>query len=158
MQKEQKKAVLVNILTFVVVAGLLFTGYIVFLKPAETLTDGQQVVSVAQTAEDAAAIGNQIKNTKRELSDLERAVASSSVVFSKPAFKNLQDFTVIVSSEPVGRDNPFTPALWKIKQTLETAGGKTSPAPVLPGTGGANTSTQTSSSASLLGNFGGGAL
>lgn len=124
MQQEKIKTLLVNILTAVVVVGVVVTGYFVFTKTDAVSTVGSSapVTAVAVVAQETAAIGNEIDNTVRDLGGLERAVASSVVIFDLPAFKNLENFSVTVSPENLGRANPFTPTTWKIKlNALETS-------------------------------------
>lgn len=127
MQKEQTSSLLVNILTGAVVIGVLVVAFIVFTKKDTTVTTdaGVQSVSIAEVAQETALIGYEIDSTVRDLGELERSVASSKVIFDMPAFKNLQNYTVAVPSEPVGRTNPFVPTAWKVNmKALEAATGK----------------------------------
>lgn len=126
MQQEQIKSLLVNIMTAVVVIGVLVAGYFVFIKKDTAITSSvTSITSVARIAEETASIGAEIDYTVKDLKDLTRAVASSTVIFDLPEFQKLQDFSVTVPAETVGRDNPFIPTAWKLKmKALEEAIGK----------------------------------
>ncbi|MBI5077831.1 MAG: hypothetical protein HZB11_00475 [Candidatus Yonathbacteria bacterium] len=113
MKNEQIKSLLINILTVAVPVGVLIVGYFIFVKK-DTATVSS-VASIAKIAEETVSIGTQIDYTVKDLGDLERAVADSKIIFDLPAFKNLQDFTVAVPIEAVGRSNPFIPTAWKLK-------------------------------------------
>lgn len=113
MEHSQTKTVLVNIVTGVVVVGLLAVGYFVFVKK-ETLDIGQ-VAATSLIADETATIGTEINGTVRDLKNLELAVASSTIIFELPEFKNLEDFSVSIPPESVGRENPFVPTGWKLK-------------------------------------------
>lgn len=118
MPREQIKTLLVNIVTAVIALGVLIVGYFVFLKKETPVADS--IVSAVTIAEETASIGAEIDETIRGLGDLERAVASATVIFDLPAFKNLQDFSVTIPTDVVGRQNPFVPTAWKLKmKTLE---------------------------------------
>lgn len=121
MQQEQIKTLLVNVLTAAVVGGVLAVGYFVFIKKDTAVTStGASAPSVATIAEETTFIGAEIDSSVQDLKGLERAVASSTVIFDLPAFKNLQDFSVAIPAEAIGRPNPFIPAAWKLKlKTLE---------------------------------------
>ncbi len=123
MQQEQIKTLLVNITTGVIVIGVFVAGYIVFIKKDTAVTGS--VTSVARIAERTMSIGTGIDYTVRDLRDLTRAVSSSTVIFDLPEFQNLENFSVEIPTETVGRDNPFVPTVWKIKmRALEEAVGK----------------------------------
>lgn len=131
MQQEKLKTLLVNILTGSIVVGLVVVAYFVFLKKdVSTLSSvPASVADTARIAEETALIGTEIDYTMRDLSDLSRAVSSSNAIFTLPAFKNLQDFTITVYPEAVGRTNPFLPTAWKIKmKELESSFKKSAPA------------------------------
>lgn len=143
MQQEQIKTLLVNIMTGVVIVGLLYAGYSVFTKGGEstaTTTTTTTDLSVAKIAEETAFVGVEIDRTVANLKDLDRAVASSKVIFDLPAFQNLQDFSVAIPEEPLGRTNPFVPTEWKLKMKAleEPASKSTTPSSggVAPASGG----------------------
>lgn len=117
MKQEQTKSLTVNILTAVVVGGVLFVGYFVFLRKEIPTVDSvaSSVAEVAKIAEETALIGTEIDFTVRDLGELARAVASSNIIFDLPAFKNLQDFSISIPVETVGRANPFVPTEWKLR-------------------------------------------
>ena len=117
MQKEQTKPLLVNIMTGVIVVGILAAGYFAFTNRDQTqptATPTSTPTSVSEIASRTALVGIEIEATVKDLSDLNHAVASSAIIFSTPAFQNLQDFSVGVASESVGRPNPFVWSDWKV--------------------------------------------
>lgn len=162
MEQDKTKNLLINILTAAVVVGVAVAGYFVFMKTDTTSITGvaAPATSVAVVAEETTAIGNEIDSTVRNLGDLERAVASSKVIFDLPAFKNLEDFSVEIPGDTVGRVNPFVPTVWKIKmKALEASLLKKSSsasAPASSQSASALDTTTATSSASLFGNFSGG--
>lgn len=114
MQKEQIKKILIDLITASVVVAVLVIGYYVFFKKN---TVSQVVVgSSTEVADQVVLVGSQIANTARSLRDLRSSVEKTSAVLSTPAFTSLQDFSVEVSPEPIGRANPFLPTDWKIVQ------------------------------------------
>lgn len=126
MQQEQIKTLLVNMMTAIVIVGVFVVGYFVFIKKDTAITSSvTSVSSVARIAEETASIGAEIDYTVKDLKDLTRAVASSTVIFDLPEFQKLQDFSVTIQAETIGRDNPFIPTAWKLKmKALEEAIGK----------------------------------
>lgn len=112
----ETKSFVMNITTGVLVVALLGTGYFVFLKtgttPAPSATPSSSVALVAQQT---SSIGADIENTVQSLKNLSQAVENATVIFDLPSFKNLQDFSVPVPTDTIGRDNPFVPSDWKIK-------------------------------------------
>jgi len=118
MSREKIKTLLVNIATAAIAVGLITIGYFVFLKKDVPAVD--TAATVAEIVEDTTTIAAEIDDAVRDLGDLEHAVVSSTMIFDLPAFKNLQDFSVVIQAEAVGRPNPFIPTLWKLKmKTLE---------------------------------------
>ncbi|OIP65287.1 MAG: hypothetical protein COV32_02590 [Candidatus Yonathbacteria bacterium CG10_big_fil_rev_8_21_14_0_10_43_136] len=139
MQQEQTKSLIVNIFTGAVIAGVFVAGYFVlFKKDTEIVTSVQ---SVARIAEQTAFIGVEIDATVKDLTDLSDAISRSKVFFDMPAFSNLENFSVSIPEEVVGRDNPFVQPEWKVKmKAQEIVVGKsatqqtsTQPAPVPDG-------------------------
>lgn len=134
MTPEKIKALIVNILTVVVVLGVVVAAFFIFTKKDIPVVGdtAASVATVAKIAEETALIGTEIDYTVRDLGNLARAVESSNALFDLPAFKNLQDFTVPIFSQAIGRANPFLPTDWKLKfSALEGSAGKTA-APVAP--------------------------
>ncbi|MFZ2303780.1 MAG: hypothetical protein WAV98_03275 [Minisyncoccia bacterium] len=154
MQQEQIKTLLVNIFTGIVVTGVIVVGYFVFVKKNTVVIEN--IASVAVIAEETASIGVEIDATVRDLKDLSRAVASSKVIFDLPAFKNLQNFSIAVPTEAIGRTNPFVPTIWKLKmKTTEEVADKG----VISQVGAQSalvTETQSETSANLIGGITGG--
>lgn len=110
MQKEQIKTLLVNIAIIAVVVGVAVAGYFVF-KGYET---GVDLGSQDTTAQSTATMGAEITRTVETLRELSTSVKFSAMIFSRPVFQSLTNFSVGVSPEPIGRENPFTPTLWKL--------------------------------------------
>ncbi len=113
MQQEQIKTLIVNIFTGVVIVGVFVAGYFVFLKKEKEIVTPK--ISVARVVEQTASIGIEIDSTVRDLRELSDAVARSKVFFDLPSFGNLENFSVTVPDEEVGRENPFLPTVWKLK-------------------------------------------
>lgn len=152
MQQEQIKTLLVNILTFAIVIGVLVAGYIVFTKK-DTSTTGS-VTSVAKIAEETASIGAEIDSTVKDLRDLSRAVASSTIIFDLPEFQNLENFSVTIQPEPIGRMNPFVPTVWKLKmKASEEAIKRGASTAITQSATVSGSQIQSASSSSLLGDF-----
>lgn len=114
-----------NIGTAVVVLGVIGAGYWFFVRKEAPAPEAGVIVGALSNAASVAEAGAEITSTLKELEGLKRAVASSTAFFSEPAFRNLNDISVAVSPEPVGRDNPFELTGWKIKEkALEQAASK----------------------------------
>lgn len=122
MREEQTKKIIVNILTGIVVVGLLGAGYFVFFKGSGTPLASVTVSS--DTVLETVTIGSEIDQTVRDLTALKQAVSVSKDIFSTPAFKNLKDFSASVPSEPIRRENPFLPTDWKVRLDALVATGK----------------------------------
>lgn len=122
MSQEQIKNLLVNIATGAIVVGIIFAGYLVFKSKQPVVVSDVVNVSPATNAAETVVIGTEIARTVRGLQDLKSSVESSATVFNMPAFKNLQDFSVAVMPEAIGRIDPFVPTDWKIRsKALEEA-------------------------------------
>ena len=117
MQHKQTKTLLVNTITAAVVVGVFVAGYFVFVK--EDTDPTTKEIVVARIAEETTSIGAEIDYTVRILEDLDIAVASSRIIFDLPAFRNLQNFTVEIPAEAIGRVNPFVPTDWKLKMKAQ---------------------------------------
>lgn len=125
MQQEQIKKIIINGLAILVIAGVIITGYFAFTNGStpDTILE----VSVGRVAEETRFIGTEIDKTVKDLEGLDSALDSSVAIFSLPAFRSLQDFSVSIPEEPVGRDNPFVPTLWKAQmKVLEESNQKSS--------------------------------
>lgn len=121
MEQSQTKTILVNILTGGIIIGVIIVGYYVLVK--KNLPKLQESNTVAQIADETTLIRTEIDETVKDLKDLDRAVASSTIIFELPEFIHLEDFTARVPVEAIGRKNPFLPTAWKlrIKALLEVA-------------------------------------
>ena len=149
MQQEQIKALIVNIFTGAVVVGVFVVGYFVFFKKDNEIVTS--VASVARIAEQTASIGVEIDATVKDLRELSDAVSRSKVFFEMPTFSSLENFSVAVPREEIGRENPFVPTAWKLKmKALEEAVNKSTPS---PSSQQSATVSQTQTPADLLGDF-----
>ncbi len=117
MQKEQIKTLVVNITTGAVIVGVIIVGYFAFTKKDTIVISSD--ASVASVAEKTAFIGVEIESSIFDLKELSGAIARSKIFFDLPEFKNLENFSVVVPSQTVGRDNPFVPAEWKVKMNAQ---------------------------------------
>lgn len=123
MNSQKPKTLITNIVTGVIVIGILVVGYFVFVNNSTPAVNGNSPQKTVTTTD----IGSSVSRGVSELSDLNRAVASGAGVFSTPLFRGLEDFSTVVPEEPVGRENPFIATPWKIKiKALEDTAGKKS--------------------------------
>lgn len=130
MQQEQIKKIIINGLAILVIVGVVVTGYRSFTRGNTGSITPSDPSAVGQVAEETRLIGAEIDRTVSELRGLGSALESSVAIFDLPAFTNLQDFSASISEEPVGRDNPFVPTLWKARmKALEGLEQKSSASP-----------------------------
>ncbi|TAN35719.1 hypothetical protein EPN27_03230 [Patescibacteria group bacterium] len=113
MQQEQIKKIIINGLAVLVIVGVVVTGYMSFTGGNTNDIATYDASVVGQVAEETRLIGDEIDRTVSELRGLDSALESSVAIFDLPAFMNLEDFSISIFEEPVGRDNPFIPTLWK---------------------------------------------
>ncbi len=99
-----------KIIIAIVVLGILFLLYTVFLKPdpeGEVLVVGRNSSGGvgAITSQDTAVLASQISQAllKIEQITLHRAI------FDDPIFVSLEDRSQPIVDEPIGRTNPFAP-------------------------------------------------
>ncbi len=121
MNSQKTKALIKNIVMSAVLIGVLIIAYIVFKKDTEvnTLSGGAVAVDSVFTPDVVEA---RVTRTVTELNELKSAIASMIAIFSTPVFRSLEDFSVSIPEEPVGRENPFVITEWKIKtKALEDA-------------------------------------
>lgn len=115
MNSPQTKKTLINIAIAIAALGVAFGAYWMFFRGDSSLEDAPSAEDLVQTV----VVAEEVARTMRELQTLKTSVAESVALFGTPAFKNLEDFSQVVSEEPVGRANPFTPTEWKIKKEAE---------------------------------------
>ena len=140
MREDKTKTFVVNIVTVLVVLGVIVSGYLVFNKKEISVPLGN--APSVENAEAIVATGSEISRTVSELTDLKKAVTDSVAVFRMPEFMRLENFSVMVPSENVGRLNPFITPAWKVRQqALEKALAKRT------GAGGSSLEPKTASSA-----------
>ncbi|PIR85198.1 hypothetical protein COU15_02210 [Candidatus Kaiserbacteria bacterium CG10_big_fil_rev_8_21_14_0_10_45_20] len=87
------------IIVFVVVIGL-FVAYSIFFGEEDTDT-----LSVTNVATEQTVVEQELLSLLLEL----RSITLDTSLFDDPRFKSLKDFSQELTSEPVGRPNPFSP-------------------------------------------------
>lgn len=95
MELSKSKKIIVGLVVLV----LCFVGYKVFLSPAD----------VAVPSEYSDASGNLVGQDVLDLLQSLQNVSIDPALFSGYAFQNLEDFSITVQAEPLGRTNPFAP-------------------------------------------------
>lgn len=115
MQNEQKKSPMVSIITGVVVIGAAAALYYIFTNKGQPQSPVVEATSVGNIASETVLMGADIESTVKDLDNLKRAVESATIIFGTPAFQSLQDFSVVVPGQPIGRQNPFVLTSWKLK-------------------------------------------
>lgn len=93
-----------NLLFALGLAVILWIGYVVFLKD-----DG----TTAPTVTDGALSSDAVRDTQELIAQFNhlRTIDFDETLFTSSKFRSLQDFRKDLESEPVGRANPFIPAL-----------------------------------------------
>lgn len=81
--------------------GVLFVLYSLFFPNG----GDDSLLSSETTGRAGAGVEQELLSTLVEL----RTIRLDDSVFSNPAFRSLEDFSVPLTPEPVGRDNPFAP-------------------------------------------------
>lgn len=97
-----------KIIIGIVVAGILFLLYAVFLKPdpqAETLVAGREQAAGVSASQDSKVISTQISQALLKIEQIELSRA----IFDNPIFHSLEDRSQPIMDEPIGRTNPFAP-------------------------------------------------
>lgn len=92
-----------NIFIGAAVLGLIALAYFTLFKGTGSDDTLLLVGAVVQSPEDI--LRNELLESLREL----RVLNLDEKIFSDPIFNSLTDFTVELSPQPVGRDNPFLP-------------------------------------------------
>ncbi len=114
MNSQKTEALIKNIVVGSIIVGVLIAAYFLFVKdtPVDTLSGGAVAVDSVSTADVVQA---KVTRTVSELKDLKSALASAIAIFTTPVFGSLENFSVSVPAEQVGRVNPFVITEWKIK-------------------------------------------
>ncbi|MFN4181235.1 MAG: hypothetical protein ACK4FA_00860 [Candidatus Paceibacteria bacterium] len=99
-----------NILIFVVIAGLLILGYVLFMQKPEQaplVSTTNQAGEVASTVtDDTAKLGQDFLNLLFSV----KSINLDASVFDNPSFNSLKDSSIIlVPDGSEGRPNPFAP-------------------------------------------------
>ena len=129
MNSKTTKSVTGNIITGVLVLGVITLGYFTFkqdaaVPPTDTTIQGGDT-ALSDTSSAPLATSLRVAQTAKDLRDLSTSVANSSSLFNRPVFRSLKDFSVGISSEPAGRENPFVKTSWRLKfEELERAAEK----------------------------------
>lgn len=101
-----------NPILFLVIAVLIIVAYLFFFS-----SDGGNENNESLTSQD---VGNELQKTS-EIDDSSagaeilslllkmRSIELKKDVFEKESFKSLEDFSREISSQPIGRQNPFYP-------------------------------------------------
>jgi len=101
------KNIIINIAILILALLILFIGYkLVFSGDNTTSSAGGGLVPAGFLSTDGTKSGS-----AEFLEALEsvQGIKFSTDVFSRPAFKTLQDFSVTLIAKPKGRVNPFAP-------------------------------------------------
>ncbi len=114
MNSQKTEALIKNIVVGSIIVGVLIAAYFLFVKdtPVDTLSGEAVAVDSVSTADVVQA---KVTRTVSELKDLKSALASAIAIFTTPVFGSLENFSVSVPAEQVGRVNPFVITEWKIK-------------------------------------------
>lgn len=126
MDTSDKKTILVDVLTGLVLLLVLVFGYLTFVSKETSSAPGvTEVNTTPDVVAETIAISDSIAQTKEEIGDLARAVTEATQIFNSPDFVSLEDFSRVVPAETVGRDNPFLKTDWKLRlEALEQAAQK----------------------------------
>ncbi len=79
-------------------------GYLGITKYVQVVY-GQSSVSVTDTTNGVGASGQQVLALLGKL----KAIQLDNEIFSDPTFQSLQDFSIEIAPQPIGRSNPFLP-------------------------------------------------
>ena len=109
MSTEQIKKLSINISAGVIIFGILFTIYNIFTKDKKEIIPKVATSNKETTEQAVVRISEEIQHTLKILSGLKELTASSAIIFDLPEFKNLNDLSVEIPDQPLGRENPFIP-------------------------------------------------
>ena len=113
MRTQQSKTLITNIVTGMIILGFFGVGYWFFVKK-QGETNGEATTSVEERATQTIVAGTDMARTIKDLNELNVAIRNSRDFFDVQAFQSLQDFSVTIPEEPIGRENPFTLPDWKV--------------------------------------------
>lgn len=106
-----------DIITWAGIISVFVVGYLVF-KPKSQIASPVVDPAVAIAAR-TEAIGADIGRAVAGMKELTQAVNDSLSIFDEPIFQKLEDFSLTLTPETVGRDNPFEQAAWKRKIKID---------------------------------------
>lgn len=122
MQSQQTKKIIINIVTGVLVVGILGSGYWVLTKDRVVETGEEAAVSTMSGDTQVVQIGIEIARTRKDLEDLRQSVSSAKNIFNMPSFKNLEDLSIVILPERIiKRENPFATVTWKARAEKQVA-------------------------------------
>jgi len=93
-----------NLITFGIIAVVVILGYVlVFKGGGDGGGDGSLLVS--EPVQGGTTVDPELITMLIEL----RSIELDNSLFSRESFKSLKDFSIEISPQPVGRNNPFSP-------------------------------------------------
>lgn len=111
-----------KIITTLILIGLLFVVYVIFVKEDPTSPDLISDSSGARSG-DAQLLGNQISQALLRIEQIKL----DKTIFNNTLYKKLVDRSEPISEEPIGRSNPFAPLGANVfESTIRTSGTTTS--------------------------------
>ncbi|MBI5798390.1 MAG: hypothetical protein HZB10_00470 [Candidatus Yonathbacteria bacterium] len=113
MQNEQIKTIVSNTAIILIIVAAGAAGYF-FLKDKLAVLSSRDSFGQVDTELSIAEVGSEITRTVALLKKLDGLVKESALIFSEPSFGSLEDFSVEIPKESLGRDNPFIPTNWKL--------------------------------------------
>lgn len=114
MIPEKTNSMGVNIAITIFVFLVLYLGYnSITGNPSQDGSASGEPQSATQQM--VSASSQEVTQTFDELKNLNRSIVNSAALLDLPAFDQLQDNSVQVSPEPIGRDNPFAQTDWKTR-------------------------------------------
>lgn len=114
MIPEKTNSMGINIAITIFVFIVLYLGYnSITDKTSQDGTVSGEPQSATQQM--VSASSQEVTQTFDELKNLNRSIVNSAALLDLPAFDQLQDNSVQVSPEPIGRDNPFAQTDWKAR-------------------------------------------
>lgn len=109
MQKQQDNKK--NLVLVVIIIAVILGAYYMFAKSGDDVNDDALLVAEYQMGPDGTAlsdtgmIGQDLLNLLNELESIEL----DDSIFSNEIFTSFEDYTIEITAQPVGRDNPFAP-------------------------------------------------
>ena len=108
--QQNTKSLIINIATAALVIGVVVVGYVVFAKNKDMAVE---IATPNESIDDTIMVGAEINKTFEDLDALKDAVEKARKMIGSTVFKTFKDFSVVVPAEKTGRENPFTPPIWR---------------------------------------------